>query len=146
MTGENYFKDYVVKGLTKRFSACFVTKHNDLNPGVPDLSVFVKETQKNTWMELKAESQFPQRARTRLKLYCYTEEQALFLRQRKGWLFARVKRNYFLFNADQAWACWVEGGFTKAEFSARATAVWHGAVNWRELASIIGRVGSPEAG
>jgi hypothetical protein len=140
MSGENYLQRYTIEGLTKRFSACFVTKHNDITPGVPDLSVFVKLTEKNTWIELKAKPQFPQNLEKPVHFDHYTEHQALFLRQRKGWLFIRVKRIYFLFNSEQAWRFWESGGFTKAAMSENATVVWHGAVNWKEFVETIGKV------
>lgn len=137
MSGENYFQDYVIAGLTRKFSACFVHKHRDVAEGVPDLSIHVKESGVNTWIELKAVADFPKRPTSRLKVDHYTESQALFLRQRKGWLFIRVRKIYYLFNGEQAWDFWKRGGFTKEEMGGNATAVWYSSVNFKELVEII---------
>lgn len=137
MSGENSLLAYTREGLNGKRSACYVTKHNDLSAGIPDLSVTVRATGTNTWIELKATAQWPVKAHTRVFWDHFTEEQALFLRRRGGWLFVRVSRNYFLFTGDVAWELWERKGFTRAEMFAQAHRVWAKYVDWQEFAEAI---------
>lgn len=134
--GEGSLHSYVRNGLSLLRSKCHVTKHNDLTPGIPDLSICTPNGH-NTWMELKATKDWPARAETKLWWDHYTEHQALFLRQRHGWLFVRVARNYFLFDGERAWDLWTVGGYTRAEMFAHALKVWPASVDWEELVEII---------
>jgi len=127
---ENSLTDYAAKGLR---GMAEVMKHNDLSPGVPDLSVCVRGGGCTRWVEAKAARAWPARAATPLRFPHYTELQALFLRRRGGFLFVRVGKTYLLYRAPEAWALWEAGGWARAEMLENAARVWHGGVRWREF-------------
>lgn len=122
---------YVRKGLKRR---ALVLKHNDINPGIADLSLYFPKWDLTRWVELKALPDWPTRAGTRIWWPHYTESQALFLRQRRGFLLVRCgRRTYALFSGGEAWAMWEARGWPKAEFLRRAARVWPGGIVWAEF-------------
>lgn len=121
----------------KRRNECYVTKHNDLTDGIPDLSVTLRKWGINTWIELKATDAWPAKTATRIWWDHYTEQQALFLRQRMGWLFVRVGKTYALFTGEAAWRMWKDKGWAKMEFLLEAHRVWHNGVVWSEFIDAI---------
>ena len=126
---------YVRNGLRKW---AHVTKHNDgCTTGMSDLSIHFIGARGSVWMELKATHSWPTRPDTRVRWDHYTEEQAVWIRQRKGWLLARVGRSYLLFDALAALELWQANGWTKQQMFAGATLVWANCINWRQLAEVI---------
>jgi len=124
--------DYVRRGLRRRALA---VKHNDLMPGIADLSLHFPAAGRGgtRWVETKASVAWPARPGTRVWWPHYTEHQALFLRQRQGYLLARIGREYLLFDGDAAWAQWEARGWPREMFRARAQAHWAGRINWLEF-------------
>jgi hypothetical protein len=121
--------DYVLKGLRKLGAHC--VKHNDIAVGIADVSACLNGV--TAWIELKATERWPVRPETRVWWDHYTEEQALFLRKRKGWLLVRVGREYFLFDAPEAWSIWESRGYTRAEMAECCWRSWAGSIRWLEL-------------
>jgi hypothetical protein len=126
---------YFMNGLKKEWGAHCI-KHNDSTIGIPDISTHLLR-HGTQWVEVKATMKWPARDATKLHWEHYTEEQALFLKRREGWLFVRVAREYFLFNAQEAWAMWECAGFNKQEFIARSIAHWKMKVDFKHLGAII---------
>lgn len=128
---ESSLVDYVKRGLKRK---AFVTKHCDISPGIPDLSIYFPKADVFRWVETKASAQWPVRAETRIWWDHYTEQQALWLYQRRGFLFVRVSKSYALFDGKTAWEMWEARGFTKRVFVDSARKVWFGNVSWLEFA------------
>lgn len=125
--------DYVLKGLRKLGAHC--VKHNDINVGIADISVCLDG--KTAWIEMKARDRWPVLAETRVWWDHYTEEQALFLRRRRGWLLARVGREYFLFDAREAWSLWEARGYTRREMEECASHSWTRRINFPQLRRML---------
>jgi hypothetical protein len=136
---ENSFVTYCRKGLS---SYGEVQKHNDITEGISDLSIYLRDADKTVWMELKVIDSAPVKPTTKIFWEHYTEQQALWIRRRKGWLFVRVKwasarASYYLFTGAEAWAMWEAGGYPREKFIECAHSAWHNVVNWHELKRVI---------
>lgn len=138
---ESSIYDYVREGLQGK---AFVHKHNDLAPGVPDLSVHIHPEYvadkhgRTVWIEAKAASDWPAKEDTKLRFAHYTEHQALWLKRRGGWLLIRVRRNYYLLDGNAAWKFWIRDGMTKEHLGIHATQVWSGGIKFLEFLRVIG--------
>lgn len=133
---EKTFEAYFRTGMKGREGA-YVTKHHDTTEGIADFSVHLRKWGLNTWVELKVVTGWPHNEKIKIWWDHYTEHQALFLRQRDGWLFVRVNRSYFLFSAATAWRMWEAKGFTRNEFLTECHRVWHSNVIWLEFIDAI---------
>ena len=121
--------DYVLDGLRRLGAHC--VKHNDINVGIADISACLEgDTQ---WIEMKATERWPARPHTRIWWDHYTEQQALFLRKREGWLMVRVGRDYMLYEGREAWAIWEARGYTASMMKSRSVAFWPGKIPWIAL-------------
>ena len=131
---ETTFLGYVRSGLR---GFAYVQKHNDITEGVPDLSLCFKTNKRNVWMELKATARWPLKDETPVWWEHFTEQQAVWLWQREGWLFVRVWKTYALFTGAEAWRMWQAHGYKRETFLLNAYAVWHNRVKFFELAEAI---------
>lgn len=114
-------------------------KHNDgCTIGVPDVSLYIRKCDRNVWIELKAKDDWPARTSTKIWWDHYTEQQALWLRTRRGWLLMRVGKQYILLNGAMSWAMWTAKGWTKEQLYAHATAVWNARIPFEEFMREIG--------
>lgn len=133
---EETLHSYVREGV-KPFAE--FAKHNDnCTVGVPDCSMFVRATERNVWVELKAKEDWPKREATKVWWDHFTEQQALWLRTRKGWLLMRIGRQYLLLDGGQAWDMWCARGWTQSELMHRARAVWNGRIPFNDFVKEIG--------
>ena len=117
--------------------SAYVHKHNDLTEGVSDLSVCFKANGRTVWVELKVKDKWPVKPGTRIWWDHYTEQQALWLRRRRGWLFVRVGKCYALFTGAEAWRMWEAHGYTNVEFLGNAHTTWFNACAWLDLIKVL---------
>lgn len=129
-TLETYFRN----GLFKRAD---LWKHNDVGVGIADFSAYFRASRVTRWIELKAAERWPVKGETRVWWEHYTEHQMLFLRARRGWLFVRIGKDYFLFDWIVAAELWAARGFTRSEMYSRATKWWVRSVAWREFERVV---------
>ncbi len=83
-------------------------------------------------IELKALTGWPKRVSTRVRIDCFTGEQAAWLLRRwlaggNAWLMVRVERAWFLFDGKTAHA--VYKGLTRLEWHERAAMVYPGSTH-----------------
>lgn len=120
---EDTLVSYVREGV-KPFAE--FAKHNDsCTVGVPDVSLYIRRRDRNVWLELKSKDDWPARASTKIWWDHYTEQQALWLRTRNGWLLMRIGKQYILLDARMSWLMWEARGWTREELIARAKCVWN---------------------
>lgn len=129
---ERTLVDYVLEGMRGRWE--LPVKHADgFTLGISDLSAWIAPAG-NVFIELKDAPHWPARGTTPLDVD-YTEEQHLFTRKRRGWVFLRVEREYFLF--DHHHACVLTGDFTERDVRTGASAKWERSVEWENFARLI---------
>ncbi len=116
------------------------TRHEDkLSGGIADVSFVCGG--KHGWIELKHLDAWPKRSGTVVRCKHYTDEQRIFLK-RKGraggntWLFAKIGRDYLLFDWQQAQQVFVSELNTE-ETRMLAYAIWEGRMDWGELSDIL---------
>lgn len=114
------------------------TRHEDkFNSGIADVS-FVCGGE-HGWIELKQMDAWPKRPGTIVRCKHYTTQQRNFLKAKgehggNAWLFAKIGREYLLFDWRQAQQFGeVNGKGTRA----LAYGVWQGRMDWGELADIL---------
>jgi hypothetical protein len=92
--------------------------------------VYDKITKQTRWIEVKSKSAYPVKASTRIWWQHYTEEQALFLRKRDGFLAVRVAKDYYLFDAVDAWMIFENKGIHESEMAERSVIWWRNKIDW----------------
>ncbi|CAB4170140.1 hypothetical protein UFOVP1082_5 [uncultured Caudovirales phage] len=128
---EDTFVGYL--GLGFRKMGCHVVKHNDINIGIPDLSVFDQMTKQTKWLEVKNKQEYPAKETTKIWWPHYTEQQALFLRKRNGFLIARIARDYYMFDDVEAWAIFENKGLIKSDLMLKSKIWWRNKIDWTAM-------------
>jgi hypothetical protein len=131
---ERTLVDYVLRGMSERWR--WPVKHADaFTAGIADLSAWI-EPAGNIWLELKALRSWPKRAGTPVRLDL-REDQKLFLLHRHGYCFARIGRDYLLWEADKAYFLLDNERSTQQVLRECALKAWVGKVDWEEFATCI---------
>lgn len=128
---EDTFVAYLCGGLRK--AGFHVVKHNDINIGVPDISVYDPVSNQTRWIEVKSKQQYPAKDTTRIWWPHYTEEQALFLRKRNGILAVRIAKDYYMFDATNAWLIFENKGIHESEMAERSMIWWQNKIDWEAM-------------
>lgn len=139
MKREGKFCTQVLKGLQFRNST-YVTVHDDSDPAIPDLSVTIKRPTVNTWLVLMHIDTWPTE---RVHWEGVRQGQLQFIRDRRGWLMARIgvygsrktASIYALFDGVSAWE--MRDGFTRRQFIENATHVWYENIRWADFMEAI---------
>jgi hypothetical protein len=127
---ERSLVDYVLTGMQGHWTGG--TKHADAyTPGIADVSGYVKK-RGNVFIELKALHTWPSRPMTPVKINLDALQRE-FLKERHGWLFLRVKRDYLLYSWDRAYVFDDSPGWPAHIMKAAANKTWKHKVDWKEF-------------
>ena len=133
---ERSLVDYVLRGMKGRWA--WPVKHADgFTEGVADVSGWIKPAG-TVWIELKALDKWPVRATTPVRL-ALEELQKEFLWHRRGWLLARVKREYFLFDRFAVRNDVETEHCTQEAFRKAAKYSWRNSIDWQQFERAIKR-------
>jgi len=132
---EDTFVGYLCTGFRK--AGYHVVKHNDINVGVPDISVYDPVSKQTRWIEVKSKQLYPAKPTTRIWWPHYTEEQALFLRKRDGLLAVRVEKDYYLFNASIAWHIFENKGILHEDMAQSSDIWWKNKIDWDAMDEVL---------
>lgn len=130
--GEISLYSYMKGGMVGRWD--LPVKHADaFTEGIADVSAWIPPAG-NVFIELKDIDRWPPRGGA-IKVDL-TEEQALFLRKRRGWVFFRVAREYLLISHENLSA--LDGTHGKDIVVAAARIIWRRSVDWKRFTEIVG--------
>jgi hypothetical protein len=111
-------------------------KHADaFTEGVADLSAWIAPAG-NIWIECKTLARWPVRPFTRVRLGL-EPLQVDFLRERRGWLWVRVGREYLLFDHSVMCIAGFADGMTQGALRMQTVQIWKNSVNWQEFATWV---------
>lgn len=131
---EETLKNYVLGGMKPYWKGG--VKHADAyTPGIADLSGFIAPAG-NVFIELKALDKWPTRPGTKVVMGLDYLQKA-FLVDRKGWLLCRVRREYLLFDHNDAYWIVDTEQATQGELRMRAKMIWVNRINWKEFSECV---------
>jgi hypothetical protein len=126
---------YVMDGMRPYWRGA--VKHADgFTAGIADLSAWIAPAG-NIWIELKATQAWPSRGTTPVK-FGLDDLQKQFLWNRRGWVLARVRREYLLFTHALAQELDTPAA-TRGHLTYWATRIWDRSINWKEFSECVGK-------